>query len=210
MQQKAPPPGTLNALCANSRAPRKDRPDVQLRTVVILAATVVLVSLTASCGNNTVPGASPVGPGSRSSSAATSPRPSEDLGDAQAVLTKIKTQVGQVSLNKVYSEDDDPNKLLGRPNGYTSKVAFRDTRINQKDQDDIDARSDAIERGGSIEVFPDDAGAKARADYIQGMLKGGGLGSEYDYVRGSVVVRVTGDLAPSKARTYEEALAKIN
>lgn len=179
---------------------------------VAFATSALVLTLTAGCGNNTVPGVSTSAapPASTPASAATSPAALEDLGDAETVLTKIRSQVEQVSLNKVYTEDDDPNHLLGRPNGYTSKVAFRDSRINQKDQDEVDSRGDAIERGGSVEVYPDDAGAKARADYIQGLLKGGGLGSEYDYVRGPVLVRVTGDLAPSKARTYEAALAKIN
>jgi hypothetical protein len=42
-------------------------------------------------------------------------------------------------------------------------------------------QKDAIERGGSIEVFADADLAKARAEYIQGVLKnsGSGLGAEY-------------------------------
>jgi hypothetical protein len=110
---------------------------------------------------------------------------------------------------KTYTEDDDPNHLLGRPNGYNSKMAFRDARLDHKSLNAAGVDKDAIDRGGSVEVYPDHAGAQARADYIQGMLKGGGLGSEYDYVRGSVIVRVTGDLSPSKARENETALNKI-
>lgn len=187
----------------------KTRQGASVRTTSALAATTVLLALAAGCGNNTVPGASSTGSAPDPSSAGASATTSKDLGDAESVLAKIKTHVDQVTLNKTYTEDDDPNHLLGRPNGYTSKVAFRDSRIDQKGQDDVDAASDAIDRGGSVEVYPDNTGAQARADYIQGLLKGGGLGSEYDYVRGSVIVRVTGDLTPSKARTYEDALAKI-
>jgi hypothetical protein len=68
------------------------------------------------------------------------------------------------------------------------------------------AEEDAIERGGSIEVFPDAELAKGRALYIQGVLKNSGLGAEYDYLRGPVLMRVTGNLSPSKARDYESAL----
>jgi hypothetical protein len=104
----------------------------------------------------------------------------------------------------VYTEDDDPNKLLGRPNGYTSKIAFADTRLSEADTGGT--QKDAIERGGSIEVFPDAELAKGRAEYIQGVLKNSGLGAEYDYLQGPVLVRVTGNLSPRKAQDYERAL----
>jgi hypothetical protein len=116
----------------------------------------------------------------------------------------IAAQVPSASLVKVYTEDDDPNKLLGRPNGYTSKIAFADSRISKADTDGTD--KDAIERGGSIEVFPDAELPKGRAQYIQGVLKNSGLGAEYDYLRGPVLVRVTGNFSPSKAQAYERAL----
>jgi len=75
-----------------------------------------------------------------------------------------------------------PTRVLGRPNGYSSKIAFSDLRIPKDDIAYTD--KDAIERGGSIEVYPDPAGAEARGTYIQEILKGSGLGSEYDYVKG--------------------------
>jgi hypothetical protein len=75
---------------------------------------------------------------------------------------------------------NDPNRLLGRPNGYTSKIAFADSRISKTDTDGT--QKDAIERGGSIEVFPDAELAMGRAEYIQGVLKNSGLGAEYDYI----------------------------
>ncbi len=67
-------------------------------------------------------------------------------------------------------------------------------------------QKDAIERGGSIEVFPDAHLAKGRAEYIQGVPKNSGLGAEYDYLHGPVLVRVTGNLSSSRAQDYERAL----
>ena len=56
-------------------------------------------------------------------------------------------------------------------------------------------------------MFPDAELAEGRAEYIQGVLKNNSmLGAEYDYLRGPVLVRVTGNLSPSKARDYERAL----
>lgn len=39
------------------------------------------------------------------------------------------------------------------------------------------------------------------------VLKSSGLGSEYDYVKGPVLLRVTGDLSPRKAKEYLAALS---
>ena len=180
-----------------------------MRLVIALATSTAALTLAACGANSTVdtPIAQPADTPSTSaaSTPAEAPKP-VDLGDAEQVASKIKAQVDQVAVTKVYTEDDDPNHLLGRPNGYTSKVAFRDSRIDQKEQDGFNTAADAMERGGSVEVYEDEAGAQARKDYIQGLLKGGGLGSEYDYVRGGVIVRVTGELSPSKAKVYEAAL----
>lgn len=124
---------------------------------------------------------------------------------AEEVFAEIAQDVSTARLVKIYTEDNDPNDLLGRPNGYTSKIAFSDSRISKDDTDGLD--KDAIDRGGSIEVFPDAASAKARATYIQEILKTTGFGTEYDYVKGPILVRVTGNLTPTKAKEYQAALA---
>ena len=50
-------------------------------------------------------------------------------------------------------------------------------------------------------MFPDANLAKGCAEYIQGVLKNSGLGAAHDYLQGPVLVRVTGNLSPSKAQT---------
>jgi hypothetical protein len=171
-----------------------------IRRLRLIQATLVLSGvLLTSCATSPSP----------SSQAGSEPALSRSpdlssVGSAEEVFNRVAPQVPAASLVKVYTEDDDPNKLLGRPNGYTSKIAFADSRISQADIEG--AEEDAIERGGSIEVFPDAELAKGRAEYIQGALKNSGLGAEYDYLRGPVLMRVTGNLSPSKARDYESAL----
>ena len=41
--------------------------------------------------------------------------------------------------------------------------------------------------------------ALSGATYIQGILSGGGMGSEWDFVKGGALLRVTGTLKPSAA-----------
>ena len=177
------------------------------RPRLIPAILVLSGLLLTSCGSPGCPTNLSQNPQQAGSASALSGSPdSSSVGSetAEEVFTRIAAQVPTASLVKVYTEDDDPNRLRGRPNGSTSKIAFADSRISKADTDGT--QKDAIERAGSIEVFPDADLAKGRAEYIQGVLKSSGLGAEYDYLQGPVLVRVTGNLSPSKARDYERAL----
>jgi len=180
------------------------------RLKVFLMSGLVLGLVTTGCSSPTAttdqrtsPSLSSLAPSSAAPAPSSSSTPSP-AGDASTVFARIASQVETAKLVKTYNEDNDPNKLLGRPNGYTSKIAFSDSRLAKKDI--AGTAKDAIERGGSVEVFPDAELAKARADYIQGILKSGGFGSEYDYINGTALVRVTGNLTPSKAKEYQKAL----
>lgn len=115
--------------------------------------------------------------------------------DAAAIIRDLAASGVPVKLGTVYDENTDPNKLLGRPNGYLSKAEFTDSRVK-------------ADKAGSVEVFDDASGAEARAEYIQALGKSPAL-AEYTFVRGNVVVRVDKDMAPSDAKAYEEALNKI-
>ena len=104
----------------------------------------------------------------------------------------------------VFTAENDSNHLLGRPNGYTSKAAWVDPRVKAADRT---SGVGDIENGGSVEVFADRAAASARAAYIGAIAKNApALANEYDYVRGSVLVRVTGNLTPSQAAGYKAAV----
>ncbi len=125
---------------------------------------------------------------------------------AESIAKALGEKVPSVQLTKVFTTDDDPNHLLGRPGGYLSKSAFTDTRVPAEQA----PNEFSTERGGGVEVFGDAAAAKARMDKIQGIAKDmGGLISEYDYVNGTVLVRVSSLLTPEQAKEYESALAAI-
>jgi hypothetical protein len=170
--------------------------------LALVGLSIALVS-TSACSTEPSPAPAPTVGGSSSSQTETPAVPT-DPRSAEEVFTDLVESVDSAKLVKVYTEDDDPNKLLGRPSGYTSKIAFSDSRIPKKDIEYSD--SDAIERGGSIEVYGDPDGAKQRADYIQAIGKSSGLANEYDYLKGPILVRVTGNLSPSKAKDYQAAL----
>lgn len=100
------------------------------------------------------------------------------------VLRRIGNRRGSLQPDRSSSSDRQPRQGLhrgrrsqqtaGSAQRYTSKIAFADSRIPKTDTEGT--QKDAIERGGSIEVFPDADLAKGRAEYIQGVLKNSGLG----------------------------------
>ncbi|GII56115.1 hypothetical protein Pth03_45040 [Planotetraspora thailandica] len=127
--------------------------------------------------------------------------------NAAAVIKALAGEGLPIKLTVTYNERNDPNKLLGRPGGYIAKAAFTDKRI--KPSDVLGADKGSVDLGGGVEVFPDAAGAKARADYIQSIAKSSPMFAEYDYAKGNVVVRVSKEIAPSDAKAYQAALNKI-
>jgi hypothetical protein len=103
----------------------------------------------------------------------------------------------------VYSAEDDPNELLGRPGQYIAKVNFIDTTV-------VDAPiAYDVAEGGSIEVFESQDLAQARSDYVQSVTQTVPTLIEYDFVVGTVLLRLSKSLTPDDAGAYEAALATI-
>ncbi|MEU0536066.1 hypothetical protein [Amycolatopsis tolypomycina] len=167
------------------------------RTVLAVPVALATLSL-AACSSSSSPtatnSADVVAPAENSSTPKTADGVTKTLGE------KITT----LKLTKTYTAENDPNHLLGRPNGYSSKTAFGDSRVKPDDVEYLD--EDAVERGGSVEVFTTEDAAKARMDFIQTVAKGLPAVGEYDYVKGGVLVRVSRFLTPDQAKEYQAAL----
>jgi hypothetical protein len=120
------------------------------------------------------------------------------------VLDALRAAGLPLSNAAVQDENTDPNNLIGRPNGYLSRTSF------DLSGGDPDGEKYGIDRGGVIEVFPDTASAAARSKFIQDALKSMQiLGTEYHYLNGPVLVRVTGKVKPSTAKPFEAAVAAL-
>jgi len=101
----------------------------------------------------------------------------------------------------VYTAASDPNHLLGRPSFYTSKVVFYDTRISASE------RRGGISVGGSVEVFASKADAVSRYAFLS--ANSGPLFTEYHYLDGVVLLRISSVLTPAQAASYEAVLKRI-
>ena len=120
---------------------------------------------------------------------------------AEGICNSIKANIPTMSNIVVYTEETDTNKLLGRPNQYTGKANFADTRTEQLDKD--------IPTGGSVEVFANPQDAKTRETYVDGISKSSPMFTQYLYLKGNVLLRIDGKLTPTQAKEYEAAFSKI-
>ena len=156
------------------------KPDASWRGVFVLASA--LVALTAGCGSS----AQAPAPGT-SSTAANPPA-------TQAVSPSAEVIAQRMGLTKApgyvaYTASTDPNHLLGRQNGYTSKINWGP-----------DGNT------GTIEVFPDQADAIARQDYIKGFTCPFGFG--YLTMTGTADLRIGCDVTPAQAAAIEARFRK--
>lgn len=142
--------------------------------LAVVLATVVAVGLTSCSGGD-----------------------DDTTADSVAALIEKAVDVEAITID----EDNDPNDLIGRPNGYDAAVVLKDPRVE-------DCGSDlGVDCGATIEEWDDADAAENRSEYIKGLQSGSSIfGSEYHYLVGNVLVRVTGELKPSEAEEYEEAL----
>jgi hypothetical protein len=133
-------------------------------------------------------------------SAARTPRNAQQVVQGLAKALPIQLVI-------TYTASSDPNHLLGRPNGYTSKAAFTDARVSSAAPG---TQVGAINKGGSVEVFSSPSAATARDHYVQTLLKDLPiLGSEYDYVSGNVLLRLSGYYVPSQAQQFKSVLGTL-
>lgn len=157
------------------------------------------------------------------SSSQPAPAPTRETTPA-AVVLHLKSKGLPIGRVKTFSEADDPNSLLGRPGQYTGKANFHDTRLREPvnpgpcdpvgpGQDEPvchdEPRDPEVGDGGSVEMFGTEGDAKRRFDYVSAIARSGGPFSEYAYVHGNVLLRISNELTPTQAREYEDALKSL-
>jgi hypothetical protein len=170
------------------------------KTLTLTSAALLLATL-AACSSSSDSTTDSAGKSGGTTSAVSKPL------TASTAFTKLSGTVATAKLSGTVTADNDPNHLLGRPNQYTSKVTFTDGRIKEADVEGT--KEGDVERGGAVEVFADPAAATARAKYIQAVTQSLPALAEYDYVHGTVLVRVSHYLTPEQAGQYKAAADKL-
>ena len=164
--------------------------------VFLLIVSALSVSL-AGCGGEVQNSGS-------TSSVSSEPQLSLSKMDARQITEYLKTQGLPITNEIEYTEENDPNELLGRPNQYISKVNFADSRITEQ----YDIENNPV--GGSIEVFPNSSDAKKRKDYVDAIQSQIGSLTQYTYQFDNVLMRVDHELTPTQAAEYESALQQLD
>lgn len=173
-----------------------------MRTVPLLAALPLIAAVTA-CTAGTPQAAPPPNVPSAATTPASAtptqtPTPTSPTKSSEEWAEAIK----QDTTTKVVAitEDNDPNNLLGRPNGYTDAAVLYDKRVECAEL--------GASCGAMIEIWASAADAQQRSEYIQTIQKAApALGSEYHTLNGNALLRVTGELKPSEAKAYQIAFA---
>lgn len=99
--------------------------------------------------------------------------------------------------------DQDPDGLLGRHDGYHSKVTFEDRRIDGGAVAAADPGS--VQLGGAIEVFQCTGAAFARVERLRAHAAHPEL-AEYVYHRGRILLRLSPYLQEPAADAYAAAV----
>ncbi|MET8028568.1 hypothetical protein [Streptomyces avermitilis] len=178
------------------------------QNLTITAAALVIATLAACSNTKADTSGTPASPNAAKHSSTTKQdsTASKPL-TAGSAFDKISASVTTAKLSGTVTAENDPNDLLGRPSQYTSKITFSDSRISADDV--IGTDKGDIERGGAIESFATAGDAKTRAEYIQTVTKSMPTLTEYDYVQGTTLVRVSHYLTPKQAGEYKAAAANL-
>ncbi|GAA4837152.1 hypothetical protein GCM10023354_16680 [Garicola koreensis] len=128
--------------------------------------------------------------------------PEESELDAESIAEALQSDIDTITDYTLITEDNDPNDLIGRPNGYTEALVIYDS--------EADCQSLGVDCGATVEFWADEDAATERSDYIQDTLADAPfLGSEYHFQSGSILLRVAGEITPSQSETYEAAFGEV-
>lgn len=99
----------------------------------------------------------------------------------------------------VYTAENDPNSLLGRPGQYIEKANWNDSRYPADDPDGAN----------TIEVFPDEAAMVKRRDYIASVTGDSPMLLQYMQAHRNALVRLDKQITPDQAAEYKRVLETL-
>lgn len=106
------------------------------------------------------------------------------------------------------TEDNDPNGKLNKAGGYTSTVYFSLSQVNQADVYGTDLIDKGTAAGGAIETYSCVEDAESRNTYLSA-FDGSILSNGAHMVLGTMVIRVSDELAASQQKEMQEKLIAV-
>lgn len=111
---------------------------------------------------------------------------------AESAAAAIGYAVPTVTGLTTFTFRNDPQRLLGRPNGYVAAIVVFDERVT--------CATLGASCGAEIEQWPSAVAAQRRSAFEPLLVR------EYHYRYGAVLIRVSGALSPAAALEYDRAL----
>ena len=173
---------------------------------------LIALCLLAGCtggggGEEAAPATTVQGPPTAGAGTATPPprpdshaKPGPQAKELIAGLKQAGLPIGKVVC---YTEETDPNDLLGRPGGYKEKCDWQDRLEEQPAVDVV---------GGSFEVFASQEAAIHRAEYLKAFAGQGMLSTGYTWIvpeGGVTVLRIDKELGSKWAAEYRKTAARL-
>lgn len=128
------------------------------------------------------------------------------LETAEDYLNALKEAGCGITEIYVWTEETDPNGVLGRPGQYISKADFMDENVDPENK--LDPVEEFGLPGGTVEVFENESDCNARYEYLE-EFNAPSMGfmalNQYMYKNGNVILRVSYELTPTQAEAYETA-----
>ncbi|UGT55180.1 hypothetical protein [Nocardia asteroides] len=166
-----------------------------VRTRVLVAGVAFTLSLTGTACSSTQDTSTPA---QQSATSSSTPPP-----NAAAIAEYLRNRIATIATIVTITEDNDPNNLIGRPNGYVDAAIAYDSTTTCPDL--------GTDCGAMVEVWPTPEAAQQRANYIASLQKASPiLGTEYHHLHGPVLLRVTGGIKPSANAAYSTAFAEAD
>lgn len=119
----------------------------------------------------------------------------------ESVLATFKKAGIPISKEEVYTGETDTNHLLGRPHQYIAKANWADGRLEQSE--------DGL-TGGTVEIFDNAEDLQTRQKYVDDIGKAMPMLVQYQFTKGTALIRLDKALSPSQAGEYEKALNAIS
>ena len=111
---------------------------------------------------------------------------------ADSAAVAIGYAVPSVTGLVTFTVRNDPQHLLGRPDGYVAAIVVFDERVT--------CDTLGVSCGAEIEQWPNEVAAQHRSGFQPLLVR------EYHYRYGAVLIRVSGALSPAAALEYDRVL----
>ena len=121
--------------------------------------------------------------------------------NSEELVQELKDKGLNIGKVVTYNEENDPNKILGRPHQYISKSTFEIVGIEQFDEEKP--------TGGTIEVFENEEDMQNRKEYVDAISASASMFAEYSYGEGYALLRINNEATPTEAKKFEEAFLEI-